>query len=101
MGLWDSRGGWSPNGGVAGGFTSSPREKHLLERAARATHQNLSAFVMQAAALRAEEVLAERSVIHLSFAAAEAFEEALERPGVVNERLTLSLDRPRGFRWVE
>ena len=33
-----------------------PHEKQLLERAADATHQNLSAFVLQAAALHAEEI---------------------------------------------
>jgi uncharacterized protein (DUF1778 family) len=78
-----------------------PQQKQLLERAARATHQSLSAFVMQAAALHADEVLAERSVIRLSPTAAEAFGEALERPATVNERLAAALDRPRGFRWVD
>ena len=35
-----------------------PADKALLERAASATHLNLSAFVLQAVASRAEEVLA-------------------------------------------
>lgn len=78
-----------------------PREKDLLERAAVATHQNLSAFVLQAAALRAEEVLAERSVIALSPQAAQAFSEALAQPASVNRRLATALDRPRRFRWVD
>lgn len=38
----------------------NPADKALLERAAAASHLNVSAFVVQAAALRAEEVLAER-----------------------------------------
>lgn len=77
------------------------QDKQLLERAARASRQNLSAFVMSAAALHAEEVLAERSVISLSPEAAQAFSDALARPATVNERLAATLDRPRGFRWVD
>lgn len=78
-----------------------PQQKQLLERAARATHQNLSAFVTRAAALHAEEVLAARSVIRLSPDAAQAFNDALERPAGVNERLAAALARPRRFRWVD
>lgn len=78
-----------------------PRRKQLLERAADATHQNLSAFVLHAAAQHAEEVLAERSVIQLSPQAAQAFSDALGQPATVNERLAAALDRPRGFRWVD
>jgi uncharacterized protein (DUF1778 family) len=78
-----------------------PREKQLLERAAGATHQSLSAFVLQAAALHAEEILAERSVIALSPQAAQAFSEALAQPASVNQRLAAALDRPRDFRWVD
>ena len=50
-----------------------PTEKALLERAADASHLNMSAFVVQAAASRAEEVLAERSSIRLSAEASAAF----------------------------
>jgi uncharacterized protein (DUF1778 family) len=77
------------------------QDKQLLERAARASRQNLSAFVMGAAALHAEAVLAERSVIALSPEAAQAFSDALASPATVNERLAAALDRPRGFRWVD
>ena len=38
-----------------------PADKPLLERAAAAAHLNVSAFVLQAAASQAEEVLAERA----------------------------------------
>lgn len=78
-----------------------PHEKQLLERAANATHQNLSAFVLQAAALHAEEILAERSVISLSPQAAQAFSEALAQPARVNQRLAAALERPRELRWVD
>ena len=78
-----------------------PADKALLERAAAASHLNLSAFVLQAAASKAEEILAERSSIRLSREAAAAFTEALERPAAVNDRLASSMRRKRKFRWID
>jgi uncharacterized protein (DUF1778 family) len=78
-----------------------PADKALLERAAAATHLNTSAFVVQAAASRAEEVLAERSSILLSAEAAAAFSKALERPAEVNARLAKALSRKRKFSWLD
>ena len=78
-----------------------PADKALLERAAAASHLNVSAFVLQAAAARAEEILAERSSIRLSSNAAVAFSEALERPAEVNDRLAQALRRKRKFRWLD
>lgn len=78
-----------------------PQRKQLLERAADAAHQNLSAFVLGAASRHAEEVLAERTVIELSPQAARVLSVALAKPARVNERLSAALDRPRQFRWVD
>ncbi len=78
-----------------------PDEKRLLESAAQASHLSVSAFVVQAAAERAEVVLADRQLVTLSPAAAEAFSEALNRPASVNQRLAKALKRPRGFRFVD
>jgi uncharacterized protein (DUF1778 family) len=78
-----------------------PAEKRLLERAAAAEHQSVSAFVLQAAAWRAEEILAQRSVIGLSQQGADALSEALARPAAVNDRLATALRRPRSFSWVD
>jgi uncharacterized protein (DUF1778 family) len=78
-----------------------PADKALLERAAAASHLNVSAFVVQAAASRAEEVLAERSSIRLSTEAAVAFSEALEQPAQVNDRLARALRRKRKFSWLD
>ncbi|HEY7960901.1 MAG TPA: DUF1778 domain-containing protein [Solirubrobacteraceae bacterium] len=78
-----------------------PTDKSLLERAAAASHVNLSAFVLQAAAARAEEILAERHTIRLSARAAEAFDEALQRPAQANQRLADALRRPRKFTWLD
>jgi uncharacterized protein (DUF1778 family) len=78
-----------------------PADKALLERAAAASHLNVSAFVVQAAASKAEEVLAERSSIRLSAEAAVAFSEALGRPAEVNDRLAQALRRKRKFSWLD
>lgn len=79
----------------------NPADKALLERAAAASHLNVSSFVVQAAALKAEEVLAERSSIRLSAEAATAFSEALEKPSEVNDRLAAALRRTRKFSWLD
>jgi uncharacterized protein (DUF1778 family) len=78
-----------------------PADKALLERAAAASHLNVSAFVVQAAASKAEEVLAERSSIRLSSQTAAAFSQALERPAEVNDRLAKALRRKRKFSWLD
>lgn len=78
-----------------------PADKALLERAAAASHQNVSAFVVQAAASKAEEILAERSSIRLSARAAVAFCEALDSPAEVNDRLALALGRKRKSSWLD
>jgi uncharacterized protein (DUF1778 family) len=63
--------------------------------------KNVSAFVLQAAAFRAEEILAERQSVRLTPQAAEAFTEALDAPASVNERLAKALERPRKFTWLD
>ncbi|MGD0085090.1 MAG: DUF1778 domain-containing protein [Acidimicrobiales bacterium] len=78
-----------------------PDSKRRLETAASASHVSMSAFVLQAAEARAEELLIERQLIELSPGAAEAFSEALERPGEVNERLAAAFDRPLKFSWID
>jgi uncharacterized protein (DUF1778 family) len=78
-----------------------PADKDLLERAAAASHLNVSAFVVQAAASKAEEVLAERSSVRLTPQAAVAFTEALERPAEVNDRLATAMRRKRTFSWLD
>ena len=78
-----------------------PADKALLERAAAASHLNVSAFVIQAAASKAEEILAERSSIRLSRETAAAFTEALERPAEINDRLASALRRKRKFSWLD
>jgi uncharacterized protein (DUF1778 family) len=78
-----------------------PRDKRIFEQAAEAEHLSVSAFVLQAAELHAEDVLAERRVISLSPKAAQAFNEALKRPAQVNQRLAEALKRSRNFAWID
>ena len=77
------------------------RGSRALEEAAAAAHLNLSAFVLQAAQIRAEEILSERNVITLQSAAAAAFTRALAEPATVNARLAAALNRPRKFSWLD
>jgi len=79
----------------------NPQEKRLLERAAVASHLSVSAFVVAAAAERAELLLAERVSVALSADEAVAFTAALENPAQVNDRLAAALRRRRGFRFVD
>lgn len=79
----------------------NPADKALLERAAAASHLSVSSFVVQAAAQKAEEVLAERPSIRLSPAAAAAFSKALGQPAEVNDRLAAALRRTRKFSWLD
>lgn len=78
-----------------------PESKRLLEKAAQASHLNLSAFVLQAARERAEELLADRATLTLSPEAAAAFEAALQAPAQANTRLAEALRRTAKFTWLD
>ena len=78
-----------------------PKAKRLLEEAAAASHLTVSAFVLQAAEMRADQVLLDRETIRLSPRAAATFANALAEPATVNERLAKALVRPRGFTWAD
>ena len=80
----------------------NPADKALLERAAAASHLNVSSFVVQAAAVKAEEVLAERSSIRLSFRRRRRIQpSACEASRRVNDRLAAALRRTRKFSWLD
>ncbi len=79
----------------------NPADKALLERAAAASHLNVSAFVLAAAASKADEIMAERSSIRLSPDAAVAFSEALRAPATVNDRLASAMRHKRSFSWLD
>ena len=74
--------------------------KRQLEQAADLAHLTVSAFVLQAAEDRAEQLLADRDAIKLTPAAARTFAAALQGPAAVNERLAIALRRQKKFRWL-
>jgi uncharacterized protein (DUF1778 family) len=78
-----------------------PAAKRALEQAAAASHLTLSTFVLQAAQLRAEEILGQRPMITLTPNAAAAFSRALAEPAAVNDRLAAALKRRRKFSWLD
>ncbi|MDR1449610.1 MAG: DUF1778 domain-containing protein [Propionibacteriaceae bacterium] len=75
--------------------------KRQLEEAASLEGLTVSSFVLQAAQSRAEQVLAERSLIQLTGLQAEAFLAAMARPAEVNKRLRRTLAAPRRFEWID
>ena len=75
--------------------------KRRLEEAAGEAHLSVTAFVLQAANRAADELLVERETIHLSAAAAAAFDEAMSRPAQVNQRLAAILQKPAKFTWLD
>ncbi len=78
-----------------------PEAKRRIERAAETAHQSVTAFLLQSAELRAEQILSERMVVTLSAEAAEKFAVAMNRPAQVNERLAATLKRPVKFSWLD
>lgn len=58
----------------------SSRQEHLIRRAAMVSDRSLTDFVLESAARRAEEVLADRRWFVLSEVAWETFERALAAP---------------------
>ena len=75
--------------------------KRHLEEAASAAHLSLTSFVLQAAAHRADEVLAERALIPLGAQAATGFIAALNAPPIANATLMKALQRPVKVEWLD
>jgi uncharacterized protein (DUF1778 family) len=71
--------------------------KRALRRAAEASRQSLSDFVLTSALTRAEEVLAEQTTIALSADDWEAFLVALDAPPQSRPRLARLLSEPGVF----
>jgi uncharacterized protein (DUF1778 family) len=69
----------------------SSEEHSLLEEASRVEGRTLSAFVLDAAARRAEDVLADRRSFRLPPEQWDAFVAMLDRPVVAKPRLAASL----------
>ena len=75
--------------------TSAP-VKQLLQEAARASHKNVSEFLLDAGVIAANQALAERRHFVLNDDQWQAFQQALDRPVQAKPRLKKLLSEP-GF----
>lgn len=64
-----------------------PRQRNLIDRAAAVLGKSRSAFMLDAAARSAEELLMDRSLFALDADQWEAFNQALDAPPAENPRL--------------
>lgn len=68
--------------------------KQLLQDAARASHKNVSEFLLDAGVTAAEQTLADRRQFVLNESQWQAFQEALDRPVQNKTRLKSLLREP-------
>lgn len=68
--------------------------KQLLQEAARATHKNVSEFLLDAGIVAANQTLADRLRFELSSEKWDAFQAALDQPVGVKPRLKKLLNEP-------
>jgi len=68
--------------------------KQLLQEAARASHKNVSEFLLDAGITAANQALADRGYFALSDEQWSAFQRALDRPVQVKPRLKKLLSEP-------
>lgn len=73
---------------------TSAAVKQLLQEAARASHKNVSEFLLDAGITAAAQTLADRRQFVLDEAQWQAFEEALDRPVQAKPRLKKLLREP-------
>jgi len=73
---------------------ASGHVKQLLQEAARASHKNVSEFLLDAGVTAANQALAERRRFVLDEAQWQAFEQALDRPVQTKPRLRKLLREP-------
>ncbi len=73
---------------------ASEAVKLLLQEAARASHKNVSEFLLDAGVVAANQALADRQRFLLSPTQWQAFEAALDRPVQTKPRLKQLLSEP-------
>ncbi len=76
---------------------ASTRVKQLLQDAARASHKNVSEFLLDAGVTAAAQTLADRRQFLLDEPQWQAFQEALDRPVQSKPRLKRLLREPGGL----
>ena len=70
----------------------SPSSKALLQEAAKASHKNVSEFILEAGIVAANQALAERRLFLLDEARWNEFQEVLDRPVQKKPRLSKLLN---------
>jgi uncharacterized protein (DUF1778 family) len=78
-------------------FRVAADSDQLVRQAAQVTQSNLSDFVLQAAMVEAERVLADRSRFKLERSAWDEFRALLDRPAQTNSRLAELFKKPSVF----
>jgi uncharacterized protein (DUF1778 family) len=73
---------------------ASAAVKQLLQEAARASHKNVSEFLLDAGINAANQALADRLRFELSEATWEAFQTALDQPVSAKPKLKALLNNP-------
>lgn len=73
---------------------ASSAVKQLLQEAARASHKNVSEFLLDAGVTAASQALADRRRFELDASQWQAFQEALDRPVQHKPRLQKLLREP-------
>ncbi|MEN9473697.1 MAG: hypothetical protein RIS48_417 [Pseudomonadota bacterium] len=68
--------------------------KQLLQEAARASHKNVSEFLLDAGILAANQMLADRRRFELSAEQWDAFQSALDQPVTARPKLKKLLSEP-------
>jgi len=73
---------------------ASPTVKQLLQEAARASHKNVSEFLLDAGIVTANQTLADRLRFELAPDKWEVFQAALDRPVKAKPKLMKLLNEP-------
>ena len=78
-------------------FRVAPATDHKVRQAAEAVDRKLTDFVIQAAEVEAERVLADRTRFTLEATAWDEFKSLLDRPARANSRLAELFKKPTVF----
>jgi uncharacterized protein (DUF1778 family) len=78
-------------------FRVATESNELVRQAAQASQRNLSDFVLQAAVIEAQRVLADRTLFRLRRSAWDEFRALLDRPAQANPRLAELFKKPTVF----
>jgi uncharacterized protein (DUF1778 family) len=76
------------------GLRATPYQEAVLRRAAEATHQSMTDFILDSACQAAEQALLDQRLFLLSGRPAQALLELLDRPAQVNDGLADLFSRP-------